>query len=210
MMSPMSVYILNLVSDGLILETRVGSLVTRENGSLSPLVLSRLSLFHPSPIFLSKDLASAQTAFVQLLGQIRPDSKLQFLQWACTEYSPGAAQPQSNAIMEEQEEGDCTCASCWEEGTHFPCLNLCAYNSICFPLLKSPPPPPPPPPPQSHTPDESHGLVPFRLQAIRVRAIMPTGTVSLMDMRACAHVPRACVLYSSCIPRACARAYSWT
>ena len=50
-----------------------------------------------------------------------------------------------------------------------------------------------------------NGLVPFRLQAIRLRAITPTGTVSptvslnWICMRA--HMPRACAI--ALVPHAC-------
>lgn len=56
------------------------------------------------------ELESAQEAFVGLLGQIRPESKLKFLEWVCSEYRPVISEQQengtSNGIIVEEDTND--------------------------------------------------------------------------------------------------------
>ena len=54
----------------------------------------------------SQELESAQEAFVGLLGQIKMDSKLRFLEWVCREYNPVISSTDgsgsANGVIEEE------------------------------------------------------------------------------------------------------------
>ena len=50
-----------------------------------------------------QDIASAQEAFVHLLGQLQPECKLPFLEWVHNEYNPKV--DPGNGILEEPEPG---------------------------------------------------------------------------------------------------------
>ena len=62
----------------------------------------------PYPALPFQELESAQEAFVSLIGQIRMDSKLKFLEWVCREYnpviSPGDGGRGANGVIEEEPE----------------------------------------------------------------------------------------------------------
>ena len=63
-------------------------------------------LFHELHVCLFysfKELESAQETFVQLLGQLKPECKLQFLDWVHSEYSQttAAGTHQANSELEE-------------------------------------------------------------------------------------------------------------
>lgn len=99
------------VNEGLTKKTRV---VVGNNGEfIPPSLLPLFSVLVLPPPSTCKDLACAQEAFVQLLGQIRPDSKLPFLQWVHTEYNPSV--DSDSVIMEESEAG----RQLWLECTNY-------------------------------------------------------------------------------------------
>ena len=54
-------------------------------------------------LFLSQELECAQEAFVHLLGQLKPECKLVFLDWVHSEYSPSSTSEQISSDSELQE-----------------------------------------------------------------------------------------------------------
>ncbi len=51
-----------------------------------------------------QEVENAQEAFVSLLGQIKPESKLKFLEWVCHEYNPVISNGcgQNQGVIEEE------------------------------------------------------------------------------------------------------------
>lgn len=60
-----------------------------------------------SLLLFFQELETAQETFVRLIGQIKLDSKLKFLEWVCREYNPVISQDGSgrgNGVFEEEPE----------------------------------------------------------------------------------------------------------
>jgi hypothetical protein len=60
-----------------------------------------------SVLLTTQELENAQEAFVGLLGQIKMESKLKFLEWVCQEYNPAIADVsgsgRGNGCIEEEQ-----------------------------------------------------------------------------------------------------------